>query len=78
MSLDEKLNVFGFAKVNQRNIVKAFNFGPLSEKLAIIERRPTKKWRIEVVENLQIYKFGSVNYWYMIHLKKLWNWQKRR
>jgi hypothetical protein len=33
--------------------------------------------RIKVVEKLEIYKFGSVYFWYMIHPKKLRNLQKK-
>jgi hypothetical protein len=33
--------------------------------------------RIKVVEKLWINKFGCVDFWYMIHLKKLRNLQKK-
>jgi hypothetical protein len=33
---------------------------------------------IKVVEKRQIYKFGSVNFWYMIYSKKLRNLQKKK
>jgi hypothetical protein len=35
-----------------------------------------KMERIKVVEKLQIYKFRSLHFWYMIHPKKLQNSQK--
>ncbi len=33
--------------------------------------------KIKVVVNLQIYNFGSVRFWYMIHPKKLQNLQEK-
>jgi hypothetical protein len=37
-----------------------------------------KMKRIKVVENFQIYKFGSVYYWYMIHPNKVRNLAKKK
>jgi hypothetical protein len=36
-----------------------------------------KMERIKVVEKLEIYKFGSVHFWYIIHPKKLRNLQQK-
>jgi hypothetical protein len=36
-----------------------------------------KMKRRKVVENLEIYKFGSVHFWQILHSKKLQNLEKR-
>jgi hypothetical protein len=44
------------------------NFGPLFQKGLLSSKRfSQKEKRIKVVEKIQIYKFSSVHFWYMIH-----------
>jgi hypothetical protein len=57
----------------------------LKETLDLFIRRACCRWnafyrktkRIKVVERLQIYKFGSAPFLYMMHLKKLQNLQEK-
>ncbi len=76
------------AKKKQKNTIipsKPRNFGPHGNvepffRGACYHRSASyrKVKRIKAVEKLQIYKFGSVHFWYIIHPKKLRNLQKKK